>query len=160
MMQKLGRQYVRVFNARHRRSGTLWEGRYKSCLVKSESYLLRCSRYIDLNPVRARMIADPIAFPWSGCASLCGERDDPLLAPHPTYLALGTTPQERAIAYRSLLAEAIPEDTLQAIRCYLQQQRALGLDDFRAMVQAKTSRFADIRHAHRPLSATSRGELT
>lgn len=160
LMQKLGRQYVGAFNARHRRSGTLWEGRYKSCLVESESYLLRCSRYIDLNPVRARMIDDPIAFPWSSCAALCGEREDPLLSPHPTYSALGTTPQERALAYRSLLAEALSEDAVQAIRSYLQQQRALGLDDFRAMVQAKTSRFAGIRPAHRPSSATNRDKLT
>ena len=63
LMQKLGRQYVAQFNARHRRTGTLWEGRYKSCLVDSTSYLLRCSRYIDLNPVRARMTDDPTMFP-------------------------------------------------------------------------------------------------
>ena len=65
MMQKLGRQYVGQFNARHRRTGTLWEGRYKACLVDSADYLLRCVRYIDLNPVRARMTDDPVAFAWS-----------------------------------------------------------------------------------------------
>ena len=68
LMQKLGRQYVGQFNARHRRTGTLWEGRYKACLVGSESYVLRCSRYIDLNPVRARMTDDPDRFQWSSCA--------------------------------------------------------------------------------------------
>jgi putative transposase len=158
LMQKLGSQYVVVFNTRHRRSGTLWEGRYKSCLVDSESYLLRCMRYIDLNPVRARMTDDPAAFPWSSCASLCGTRDDPLLSPHPAYIALGTSPQERAAAYRSLLAEAIADDDLQAIRSYLQQQRALGRDAFRAMVEAETRRFAGIRPAHRPLSTVRRDE--
>ena len=70
MMQKLGRHYVGLFNARHGRTGTLWEGRYKACLVDDADYLLRCVRYIDLNPVRARMTDDPTAFAWSSCAGL------------------------------------------------------------------------------------------
>lgn len=150
LMQKLGRRYVGQFNARHRRSGTLWEGRYKSCLIDSETYLLHCSRYIDLNPVRARMVADPTRFPWSSCASLCGEHDDPLLSPHPVYMRLGATRAERGTAYRSLLREVLSTDELEAIRTYLQQQRALGRDHFRAMVETKTRRFAGIRPAHRP----------
>ena len=144
MMQLLGRQYVGQFNARHRRTGTLWEGRYKACLVDDADYLLRCVRYIDLNPVRARMTDDPAAFPWSSCASLCGLRDDPLLSPHPVQRALG------AEDYRAMLAEAISEEDLAAIRLYLQQQRAYGRDDFRAMVEAKSRRFAGVRPAHRP----------
>jgi len=91
MMQKLGRQYVGQFNARHRRTGTLWEGRYKSCLVDSETCVLSCYRYIEMNPVRARMIDDPTRFPWSSCAANCGHRDDPLLKPHPAYATLGNT---------------------------------------------------------------------
>ena len=150
LMQKLGRQYVGRFNTRHRRTGTLWEGRYKSCLVGSDDYLLQCSRYIDLNPVRARMTDDPVRFGWSSCAPLCGERDDPLLSPHRAYPRLGVTRAERAIAYRALLRDALSDDDLQAIRAYLQQQRAWGRDDFRAMVEAKTRRFAGIRPAHRP----------
>ena len=144
MMQQLGRRYVGQFNARHARSGTLWEGRYKACLVDSEEHLLRCSRYIDLNPVRARMTDDPAAFPWSSRAGLCGLREDPLLSPHPVQQAIG------ADHYRALLAEAISDEDLAAIRLYLQQQRAYGRDDFRAMVDAKTQRFASVRPAHRP----------
>ncbi|GMV31876.1 MAG: hypothetical protein AMXMBFR59_40010 [Rhodanobacteraceae bacterium] len=158
LMQKLGRQYVGQFNARHRRTGTLWEGRYKSCLVDDDGYLLQCSRYIDLNPVRARMTDDPVAFPWSSCASLCGRGNDPLLSPHRTYAELGNSREERGNAYRSLLAEAISDDDLQAIRDYLQQQRALGRDDFRAMVEARTRRFAGIRPAHRPGTDTHRSK--
>ncbi|MBW3551638.1 MAG: transposase [Proteobacteria bacterium] len=150
LMQKLGRQYVGQFNARHRRTGTLWEGRYKSCLVDSADYLLRCVRYIDLNPVRARMTDDPVAFPWSSCAALCGLRDDPLLTLHPTQGALGATDKERGDAYRNLLAETINDGDLAAIRAYLQQQRAYGRNTFQAMVQAKTDRFAGVRPAHRP----------
>jgi putative transposase len=150
LMQKLGRRYVRLFNVRHGRTGTLWEGRYKACLVDGESHMLRCARYIDLNPVRARMTADPVTYRWSSCAALCGQRDDPLLTPHDTQLALGATADGRARAYRRLLDEAISSDEFADIRIYLQQQRAWGHDAFRAMVEAKTRRFAGIRPAHRP----------
>jgi len=153
LMQKLGRSYVGQFNARHRRTGTLWEGRYKACLVDSESHVLRCHRYIDLNPVRARMIDDPAAFPWSSCANHCGHRMDALLTSHPAYTALGSTPYARTEAYRHLLHETLSDDDLSAIRTYLQQQRALGKDDFRAMVEVKTRRFAGVRPAHRPARA-------
>ena len=102
-MQKLGRQYIGQFNARHRRTGTLWEGRYKSCLVARDRYLLHCYRYIDLNPVRARMTDDAPSFPWSSAAGHCGYRLDPCLTPHPAYTALGTTGLERAANYRSML---------------------------------------------------------
>ena len=150
MMQMLGRQYVGQFNARHSRTGTLWEGRYKSCLVAEGEYFLRCVRYIDLNPVRARMTDNPAAFLWSSCASLCGLREDPLLTLHSTQRALGVTNKDRSNTYRALLAETLNEVDLVAIRAYLQQQRAYGRDDFRAMVEAKTQRFASVRPAHRP----------
>lgn len=150
LMQKLGRQYVGQFNARHGRTGTLWEGRYKACLVDSETYVLRCCRYIDLNPVRARMIGDPAQYPWSSCAALCGHHDDPLLSPHPAHASLGTSSSERGTAYQALLREGLSDEDLQAVRLYLQQQRAWGRDDFRTMVQAKTRRFAGTRPAHRP----------
>lgn len=150
LMQQLGRQYVSQFNIRHRRTGTLWEGRYKSCLVDSESYVLRCHRYIDLNPVRACMVDDPAKFLWSSAAAHCGFRRDALLTAHPAYTTLGTTEAERCTAYQTLLRETLSGDELQAIRTYLQQQRALGNDAFKAMVEAKTQRFAGTRPAHRP----------
>ncbi len=152
LMQQLGRRYVGQFNARHGRTGTLWEGRYKACLVDGESYLLRCVRYIDLNPVRARMTAKPQSYRWSSCSALCGERNDPLLTLHPGQTALGATADERARAYRHLLAEAVSKEELGEIRLYLQQQRAWGRDDFRTMVETKIGRFADVRPAHRPVS--------
>ena len=150
LMQKLGRKYVGRFNARHHRTGTLWEGRYKACLVDSDSYALHCHRYIDLNPVRAGVTDDPVTYPWSSCASHCGIRVDAFITPHPAYINLAPTPEGRARAYRQLMQEALSEDDLTAIRIYLQQQRALGRDDFRAMVEAKTRRFAGVRPAHRP----------
>lgn len=153
LMQKLGRQYVGQFNARHRRTGTLWEGRYKACLVDDADYLLRCVRYIDLNPVRARMIDDPARYTWSSCAALCGERDDPLLTLHPGQQALGTNTRDRSTAYRAMLTESTNEEELAAIRSHLQQQRAYGRDAFQALVEAKTNRFAGVRPAHRPTRA-------
>lgn len=151
MMHLLGRHYVGQFNARHGRTGTLWEGRYKACLVDGDDYLLRCTRYIDLNPVRARMTDAPAAFPWSSCAGLCGLRDDALLTPHSVQRALGTD------GYRAMLAEAINDEDLAAIRLYLQQQRAYGRDDFRTMVETKTQRFAGVRPAHRPAKSSATG---
>jgi putative transposase len=150
MMQVLGRNYIGQFNARHGRTGTLWEGCYKSCLVADADYFLRCVRYIDLNPVRARMTDDPAVFAWSSCAGLCGLRDDSLLTLHPAQHALGTTDKSRGDAYEALLRDALNNEDLDAIRVYLQQQRAYGRDDFRAMVEAKTQRFAGVRPAHRP----------
>lgn len=149
MMQRLGRHYVGQFNTRHGRTGTLWEGRYKACLVDGADYFLRCVRYIDLNPVRARMTDDPAAFHWSSCAGLCGLRDDPLPSVHPVQRALGPE------AYRKTLEEAISDEDLAAIRLYLQQQRAYGRDDFQAIVEAKTRRFASVRPAHRPTNSKS-----
>jgi putative transposase len=149
-MQSLGRQYVGQFNARHRRTGTLWEGRYKSCLVDSEAYVLRCYRYIDLNPLRARMTDDVISFPWSSAAAHAGYRRDVLLTDHRAYTSLGDNLAERSEAYRQLLREVVADDELVDIRAYLQQQRALGCEAFKAMVEAKTQRFAGVRPAHRP----------
>lgn len=122
----------------------------QASLVDSENHVLHCHRYIDLNPVRARMTDDPTTCRWSGCVSHCGLRQDALLSAHAEYIALATTPKARAEAYRPLLRETLSEDYLKAIRSYLQQQRALGRDDFRAMVEAETRRFAGVRPAHRP----------
>nr|WP_233580329.1 MULTISPECIES: transposase [Luteimonas] len=150
LMQRLGRQYAGLFNARHRRTGTLWEGRYKSCLVDSERYVLTCQRYIELNPVRARITDDAAAWRWSSCAAHLGQRNGSMLTPHPAWLALDTDPLMRARRWREMLDEAVNGEDLTAIREYLQQQRAWGRDDFRAMVEAKTRRFAGVRPAHRP----------
>ncbi len=153
MMQKLGRRYVGLFNARHGRTGTLWEGRYKACLVDSERYLLTCQRYIELNPVRAHVTDDPATYRWSSCAVHLGHRASAMLTFHPTWLALEADPHRRSAVWRRLLDEAVGEQDLVEVRQYLRQQRAWGRDDFRAMVEAKTRRFAGVRPAHRPSRA-------
>ncbi len=159
LMQQLGRNYVGWFNARHGRTGTLWEGRYKACLVDSARYVLSCYRYIELNPVRACMVVDATSYPWSSCAGHCGLDTPRGITAHAAYIALGASPEERATAYRQLLGTPLSDDDLADIRLYLQQQRALGDRDFHAMVEAKTQRFARARPAHRPSRITGSGSL-
>lgn len=96
---------------------------------------------------------EPTAYAWSSCAALCGLRRDPLLTLHPTQQALDAADSAPGAAYRALLADALAEHDLAAIRAYLQQQRAYGRDDFQAMVEAKTRRFAGVRPAHRPAAS-------
>lgn len=106
-MQAIGRRYVRHFNDRHGRSGTLWEGRYKSALIQTDRYLLACMVYIDLNPVRAGMVAEARDYPWSSHAHYAGLRHEKMLTPHPLYWALGNTPFAREAAYADLVRAGI-----------------------------------------------------
>ncbi len=150
MMHTFGRNYAALFNGRHRRTGTLWEGRYKACLVDSQDYFLACSRYIELNPVRAWMVAQPDEYPWSSYgANACGGADA-LLAPHACYVALGSSRAARASAYRELFSEALSDALVEEIRIYLQQQKVLGTDRFRAWVTARTGKFSEVRPIGRP----------
>lgn len=150
LMHTFARNYAGLFNGRHGRTGTLWEGRYKACLVDSGPYFLACSRYIELNPVRAWMVARPGDYPWSSYGAHVGEREDFLLMAHPEYLALGADPATRAEAYRALFEDALSDELVAEIRGYLQQQKALGTDRFRAWVEARTGRFAATRSLGRP----------
>ncbi|MDQ3289394.1 MAG: transposase [Pseudomonadota bacterium] len=135
MMQSLGRRYVRYINDRYRRTGTLWEGRYKACPVQTDDHLLRCYRYIELNPVRAAMVATPVEYQWSSHAANALGQPDPSITPHPQYLALGFDQASRLAAYRAWVADAISDDELELIRLRLQRQHALGTDRFRAMIE-------------------------
>lgn len=150
LMHTFARNYAGLFNRRHGRTGTLWEGRYKACLVDSDGYFLACSRYIELNPVRAWIAAEPTEYPWSSCRANAGGVFDPLLTPHGCYLALGSDRSVREAAYRHLFDEALPAALVAEIRQYLQQQKALGSDRFRAWVEARTGRFATARPPGRP----------
>ena len=154
VMQALGRRYVRYVNDRYRRTGTLWEGRYKSCLVDSDSYLLRCYRYIELNPVRACMVADPNDYRWSSYASHADGKVDALLKPHPNYMALGHTPDERCTAYRALVAETLSADDLAHIRLHLQRQHALGTQRFRVAIEDQLARRVGPAKIGRPRKET------
>jgi putative transposase len=149
-MHTFARNHAGLFNGSHDRTGTLWEGRYKASLVDSGHYFLACSRYIELNPVRAWMVSQPGDHPWSSYGANAIGHLDPLLTPHAEYLALGSDPTARASAYRALFANALPDDLVEEIRRYLQQQKALGTDRFRSWVEARTGQFASVRPVGRP----------
>ena len=153
MMQAVGRRYVRPFNARHGRTGTLWEGRYKSCLIDSDRYLLACIRYIELNPVRAGMVVAPWDYRWSSVHAHLGLLADPRWHPHATYLGLGPDAVARASNYRALLMETLDQAELAAIRDYLRQERALGSPRFHAMIEKTLNRPATMRLPGRPTRA-------
>lgn len=150
MMQMLGRNYVAHVNTRYRRTGTLWEGRYKSCLVDSEEYILACYRYIELNPVRAGMVEAPAEYQWSSHRFNTLGEPNQLLRPHPQYLALGGIGAELHEAYRALFAGEISQERLAEIRGYLQQQKVLGSRRFQAEIEAALGRHVLVRPAHRP----------
>lgn len=107
MMQAVGRSYVQAFNRRHGRTGTLWEGRYRSTVLQPERYLLACMAYIDLNPVRAGLVAQAGGYPWSSHGHWLGLRNDRLLTPPSLYWALGNTPFAREAAYAALVQEGV-----------------------------------------------------
>jgi len=153
VMQALGRRYVRYVNDRYRRTGTLWEGRYKSCLIDGDTYLLRCYRYIELNPLRANMIASPADYRWSSYATNALGKEDALIHPHPSYLALGATRAERCDNYCSLVADSLSTDDLDSIRLHLQRQHALGSDRFRSAIEAQLARRVGPAKIGRPRKA-------
>lgn len=116
LMRDLGQRYVQYFNRRHQRSGTLWEGRFRSCLVESAMYVLACYRYIELNPVRAGMVDHASGYLWSSYAVNGGMRSDPLVSYHAEFLALGGTAGVRHAAYRGLLEQPLEPGLQRAIR--------------------------------------------
>ena len=140
MMQVLGRRYVRYFNYRQRRTGTLWEGRFKSCVVDAEDYLLVCQRYIELNPVRAGMVKHPAEYRWSSYHTNALAVESHLWTPHATWLRLGQTHQERSEAYRNLFAGHIEPDELNKVRDAVNKGLALGNDRFRDEIERLTGR--------------------
>jgi len=115
-MKALGQRYAQYFNTRHGRTGTLWEGRFRSCLTESAAYVLACYRYIELNPVRASMVGHPSAYPWSSYAVNAGIRTDPLLIPHAEFLALSADAAECHRLYRRLVDDEFEPALLTAIR--------------------------------------------
>ena len=135
LMQALGRHYVRYFNYTYRRSGTLWEGRFKSCVVEAESYLLTCQRYIELNPVRAGMVEAPGDYTWSSFRANGLGQPAKFWMPHDVYLQLGATVAERTAAYRELFRGQLDSTMLNQIRQASNQGMALGSDRFRNEIE-------------------------
>lgn len=151
MMQAVGRRYVRYFNDSQGRSGTLWEGRYKSTLIQTERYLLACMVYIDLNPVRAGLVAEARDYPWSSAGHYLGLRTDRLITPHPLYWTLGNTPFAREAAYAELVRAGIASDQQAMLTESVLRGWALGESAFVADLQKRTKRRLSKASAGRPM---------
>lgn len=139
-MQTLGRYYVQYYNYSYRRTGTLWEGRYKATLIDSQTYLLTCMRYIELNPVRAGMVMHPSEYPWSSYHYNAQGQPDELITPYLEYRRLGRTDQERQAAYRQLFKHHIPERDMREIRDTTNKAWVLGSDRFKQRIAQQLAR--------------------
>ena len=150
MMQAVGRSYVQIFNKVHGRTGTLWEGRYRSTLIQTERYLLACMAYIDLNPVRAHMVAQPEDYVWSSYGHYAGRRNDRLITPHALYWGLGNTPFAREAAYAEMVQAGIQADQQRALTDATLSGWALGDAKFIAGLKVQTPRRLSKGKAGRP----------
>ena len=135
-MQSVGRRYVRWFNRRHGRTGTLWEGRFRSSLVEADRYLLACQRYIETNPVRAGRVESVADWRWSSHRHHAGLAVDPLVRPHPTVWALGNTPFERESAYRRLFEESVSQEEHEWLRARLLSGKPTASTDFQKRLES------------------------
>ena len=140
LIQSLGRDYVRYINQIYSRTGTLWEGRYKSTLVDSENYFLCVSRYIELNPVRAGMVDAAVDYPWSSYQQNVMGKIISLITPHSCYLSLGNTSKERQAAYQGLFEQSISDEKLKEIRDSVNKSWVLGDPRFKAQIETQLAR--------------------
>jgi putative transposase len=140
MMQSLGRSYVQYFNFCYKRTGTLWEGRFKSCLVQEENYLMQLYRYIELNPVRAGMVEEPSDYVWSSYQINALGKLSELCTPHCMYLALGNEAIERQLNYRELFKYQVEGKLLEDIRSAVNKGMALGNEKFETAIESLTGR--------------------
>ncbi|QKT03873.1 transposase [Ectothiorhodospiraceae bacterium 2226] len=140
LMKHLGQRYVQYVNRTYRRSGTLWEGRFRSCLAQSDQYLLTCQRYIELNPVRACMVDHPADYPWSSYRTNGQGEPSPLISPHPDYTRLGRTKPRRLAAYRELFRAHMEPTLIDQIRAATNSGYVLGNEQFKAEIARMVKR--------------------
>ncbi|TXH05537.1 MAG: transposase [Nevskiaceae bacterium] len=152
-MQAIGRRYVPAYNRRHGRRGALWEGRYRATLLQPERYLLPCMAYIDLNPVRAGLVARAADYPWSSHAHYAGLRVEKWLKPHPEYWQLGNTPFAREARYVELVAQGLVAAQTDTLGDAVLKGWALGDRAFLEKLQQQTARRLTRGKAGRPASS-------
>lgn len=151
MMQWIGRYYVPYFNHKYERVGTLWQGRFKATVIDSERYFMTCSRYIELNPVRAGIVANAAEYRWSSYAHHAGIKPDPLIIDHPLYWALGNTPFDREAAYKALIEQALTLEEINALSEATLKGWVLGSEKFKASLEKKAGRRIRPAKRGRPL---------
>ena len=150
LMRVLAGRQTRHVNKLERRSGTLWEGRFKASLIDTERYLLACCRYVDLNPVRAMMVAAPEEYKWSSFRGRADFSHDPILDRHPVFEALGEFPEQRARAYYRFVTRGTSDDELSIIRQALQRNQLTGDARFKIEIEARIGRRLSARAQGRP----------
>lgn len=155
LMQAVGRRYVRHFNAKQGRTGTLWEGRYRSTLLQPDRYLLPCMAYLDLNPVRNGLAAEPAGYPWSSHRHYTGIANDRLVTPHPMFWALGDTPFAREQAYAQLVTAGLNEKTQRTLTDATHRGWALGDERYLAELEKAGTRRAAPKAPGRPRKAVA-----
>jgi putative transposase len=151
LMKHLGQRYVQYINRVYRRSGTLWEGRFRSCLAQSEDYVLACYRYIELNPVRANMVIHPREHPWSSYRANGEGVADSLLTPHDEYLRLGRSNEARHHHYRELFKTHMDPERIHEIRQATNGNYALGNERFKTEIEQALKRRATPGRSGRPV---------
>jgi putative transposase len=152
-MQTLGRRYVRWFNDRYARSGTLWEGRFRSTILEPAVYLLDCMRYIELHPARSALVEEASSYPWSSLAHHLGRQSDPMITDHAQFWALGNTPFERQAAYARMCAMPCDAAVLERIRKDTHRGWPLASDAFIETLRRSTERRLVRRPVGRPRRA-------
>lgn len=155
----LGRRYVQYINRSYRRTGTLWDSRYRTSIVHGDSYLLLCYRYIELNPVRAVMVPDPADYLWSSYRANALGQSNALLTAHPIYEALGATAAGRQQAYRSLFCAEMQREAMAGIRLALDQGQPLGDAGFLDRVAKAVGERRQPRPRGRPRKAKDRSPM-
>ena len=156
MMKHLGQRYVQYINRTYRRSGTLWEGRFRSCLAQDQAYVLTCQRYIELNPVRANMVSDPSEYPWSSYRSNAFGESNPLITPHSDYLALGASGGDRRRHYRHLFDAHLDEQAVADIRSATNGNYVLGNKRFQDEIEKMLGRRVTQGKSGRPRASVKR----
>ena len=153
MLQALGRRYVRYFNDEQSRTGTLWDGRYRSTVLQPELYVLPCMVAMDLNPVRAGLASSASDYAWSGHGHYIGRHVDRVLTPHAQFWGLGNTPFAREAAYAELIHAGVSASQHGALTDATLKGWALGSPEFLQELQKKTSRRLTKGRAGRPVLA-------
>lgn len=150
-MQSVGRSYVRYFNNRHGRSGTLWEGRYRSTVLEAPAYLLPCMVVLETQPVAEGLVARPEDYVWSSYAHNAGVQQDSLVRSHAQYWALANTPFAREAAYQRTVEHGVSATVAEDVLAAASKGWALGSPDFVAQLQHQTQRRLTRRRPGRPV---------
>lgn len=153
LMKHLGQRYVQYINRTYKRSGTLWEGRFRSCLTQSEDYVLACYRYIELNPVRAGMVNQPKDYRWTSYHTNALGKASSLITPHEEYLRIGRDQQARLESYRALFKAHLDEEIVGQIRSATNGNFALGNERFQKEIESALGRRARRGQSGRPTTS-------